>query len=146
MKKTLFLMAGLCLLASPAAAQAPPHPVIENLKVIYKPVKEAVPSGTLAITPGIKVKGTAVISLKEGFDAAKIVIRILERQSKAVVYQVTYVINAPEVREQGLLLYKKEGNVVSITNPGTVSLKPYVYEVYTEDEGATKSSVYSIIQ
>ncbi len=145
--KTIFLLfAGLCLSAFAASAQILNHPVIEKVQVMYKPDKTV--SGTTheVNSPTIKVKGTAAITLKSDFEAAKIYLKIKDKQTQAVVYDVNYVITSSDISDQGVILYTKRGNVLSVTNPATITLKPYVYELYTEDAGGVKSNVYTIIQ
>ncbi len=145
--KTIFLfLAGLCLSAFTATAQVLNHPVIEKVQVMYKPDKAVSGAAHEVSSPSIKVKGTTNITLKSDFEAAKIYLKIKDKQTQVVVYEVNYVINSSDIFDQGLILYKKQGNVLSITNPATITLKPYVYELCTEDAAGGKSNVYTIIQ
>lgn len=145
MKKLLLLLAGLTLSAFTATAQMINHPVIEKVQVMYKPNKAATASGQ-ASSPEMKVNGTTQVTLISGSDAVKVYLKIKDKKTQALVYDVNYTINSADVSDQGVMLYKKQGNMLSITNPATVTLKPYVYEVYTEDAAGSKSSVYTIIQ
>ncbi len=145
--KTMFLfLAGLCLSAFTATAQILNHPVIEKVQVMYKPNKTVVASGQAASSPEIKVNGTTHVTLKNGSEAAKVYLKIKDKQTQALVYEVNYPVGSPDVFDQEVILYKKQGNVLSITNPTVVTLKPYVYELYTEDAEGSKSNVYTIIQ
>jgi hypothetical protein len=145
MKTFLLALAGLCLSVFTSMAQNPGHPVIDNVQVMYKPDKSAAVSGH-AFSPEIKVNGITNVTLKSGYDATKIYLKIKDRQTQAVVYDVNYVIGSLDISNNGVVLYKKQGNVISITNPAIIGLKPYVYELYTEDAAGTKSSLYTIIQ
>lgn len=145
MKTFLLALAGLCLSVFTSMAQNQGHPVIDNVQVMYKPDKSAAVSGQ-AFSPDIKVNGITNVTLKSGYEATKIYLKIKDRQTQAVVYEVNYVIASSDISDNGVSLYKKQGNVLSITNPTIVSLKPYVYELYTDDAAGTKSSLYTIIQ
>lgn len=146
MKTVLLILAGLYLSAFTATAQILNHPVIEKVQVMYKPNKTITTSGQATSSPEIKVNGTTNVTLKNGSEAVKVYLKIKDKQTQAVVYDVNYVINSSDVSDQGVILYKKQGNVLSITNPAIVTLKPYVYELYTEDAAGSKSSIYTIIQ
>lgn len=145
MKTILLILAGLYLSAFTATAQSLNHPVIEKVQVMYKPNK-AVTASEKTSSPEIKVNGTTHVTLKSGAEAAKVYLKIKDKQTQAVIYEVNYVINSSDVTDQGVILYRKQGNVLAISNPTTVTLKPYVYELYTEDAAGGKSSVYTIIQ
>jgi len=146
MKTILFILAGLYLSAFTASAQNINHPVIEKVQALYKPDKSVSGSVHEAGSPNIKVKGTVSITLKSGYEADKLYLKIRDNQTQALVYDVNYTISSADVTDQGVLLYKKQGNVLTVTNPAIVTLKPYIYELYTEDAAGNKSSVYTIIQ
>lgn len=145
MKTFLLILAGLFLSAFTASAQIVNHPEIEKVEVMYKPNRGATASG-LASSPEIKVNGTTLVTLKNGSEAVKIYLKIKDKKTQAIVYDVNYRINSSDVSDQGMILYKKQGNLLSMTNPAIVTLKPYVYELYTEDAAGSKSNVYTIIQ
>lgn len=146
MKTVFLILAGLCLSAFTATAQILNHPVIEKVQVMYKPDKAVSGAVHEVSSPNIKVKGTTNITLKNDSKAVKIYLKIKDKQTQALVYEVNYVISSSDIFDQGMILYKKQGNVLSITNPATIALKPYVYELYTEDAAGGKSNVYTIIQ
>lgn len=146
MKTVSSFIAGLCLFVYSAVAQTPNHPVIEKVQVAYKSVKTTVSAGPATGAPSINVNATTNITLKAGYDAAKIYLKIKDKQTQAAVYEISYTINSADVTDHGVLVYKKQNNIVAITNPATMVLKPYVYELYTEDAAGNKSIVYSIIQ
>ena len=145
MKTVFLLLAGLYLSAFTATAQILDHPVIDKVQVMYKPNKTVASSGQTS-SPEIKVNGTTNVTLKNGSGAVKVYLKIKDKQTQAVVYEVNYLVNSSDVSAHGVILYKKQGNVLSITNPAIVTLKPYVYELYTEDATGSKSNVYTIIQ
>jgi hypothetical protein len=146
--KTIFLvLAGLFLPVLSVVSQTINHPVIEKVQVLYKPNKSVPASGQASSSsPNIKVNGTASITLKNGYEATKIYLKIKDMQSQVVVYEVNYAINSSDLTDHEVIVYKKQGNIISITNPAVVTLKPYVYELYTEDAAGAKTSVYKIIQ
>lgn len=148
MKLILTIATAAWLSAYTAVAQSLNHPVIEKVQVIYKPVK-SLPDpgqGSGPASPNISVNGTTHISLRSVTDVARIYLRIKDKQNQMLIYEVNYAVNASDVSGQGLMLCKQEGNVISITNPSVFNLKPYVYELYTEDPTGRKSSIYTIIQ
>jgi hypothetical protein len=146
MKRILVTLAGLFLFALNAVAQTANHPVIEKVQVMYKPDKSVSNTATGVSSPNIQVNGIVHVTLKSGYDADKLYLKIRDKQTQAQVYDIHYTIGSADVTNQGVLLYKKQGNVLSITNPAVLTLKPYVYELYTEDAEGNKSSVYTIIQ
>jgi len=146
MKTILCILAGICLSVATATAQTLNHPVIEKVQVMYKPDKSVSGLSHEGSSPNIKVNGTISVILKSDSEAAKIYLKIKDKQTQAVIYDVNYLISSADVSEQGVLLYKKQGNVLSVTNPTVVTLMPYVYELYTEDAAGSKSNVYTIIQ
>jgi hypothetical protein len=146
MKTVSSFIAGLCLFVSSAIAQTINHPVLEKVQVSYKPVKTASPASVATAAPSIKVTGTVNVTLKAGYDAAKIYLKIKDKQTQVTVYEVNYMINSADVNDHGIIVYKKQDNILYITNPAVVTLKPYVYELYTEDGAGNQSVVYSIIQ
>lgn len=145
MKILLSLVAFTCLWFS-TTAQTVIHPVIEKVQAVYKPVPVAAQSSTAAAAPEIRVKATLDVTLKNGHDAVKIYLKMIDKQGLAPVYEVSYPLNASDVNVGGIVTFKKQGNVITMTNPATVTLKPFIYELYTEDATGKKSSVYSIIQ
>lgn len=145
MKALFSLVAFTCLWFS-TTAQTISHPVIEKAQAMYKPVPAASPSSTVAITPEISVKATIDVTLKNGYDAVKIYLKVIDKQGLMPVYEVNYLLNSSDVTLGGIVTFKKQGNVITMTNPATVTLKPFIYELYTEDAAGKKSSVYSIIQ
>lgn len=141
MKSLFLVLTGLSLSVFTVKAQTGNHPVIEKTEVSYSPVASANTS-----SPEISVKGTVAITLKSGFDATKIILTVRDEQTLAVIYQVDYTIASADVMDNGTVLYKKEGNILYLTNPATIPLKPYIYELFTEDATETESIIYSITQ
>ena len=147
MKPFFLIIVTSCLLPFYTLAQSINHPTIEKLRVIYKPVP--VCSNTLAANgaPDIKVQAKMVITLKPDTTASTIYVKVISKQTNTIVYQVNYPLNSAAINgDGGTLLYKKENNTIEIYNPSVVSLKPYVYELYTEDAQGKKSDTYSITQ
>ncbi len=146
--KTFFLIvATSCLIPFYTMAQSINHPTIEKVQVLYKTTPTNGSQQPTGGAPEIRVQAKATITLKNNTDAVKVFLKIRNKQTNAVIYQVNYLINsAPVNGTNGLVLYKKEATNLTITNPDSFVLQPYVYEIYTEDAQSTQSIIYSIIQ
>lgn len=146
MKTIFYVLAGLYLSVLTATAQTLNHPVIEKVQTMYKPDQSVGAINQPSSSPEIKVHATVTVHLKSNYDAVRIYLKIRDQQTQATLYDVNYQVSSSDVSDQGVLLYKKQGTILSITNPAAMSLRPYVYELYTVDAGGSKSNVYTIIQ
>lgn len=120
---------------------------IEKLRVVYKTVPAASGNLTSNGVPDIQVQANMIMTLKPDTTASVIYVKVTSQQSNTLVYQVNYPLSAaPITGDGGIVLYKKENNTIEICNPSAVSLKPYLYEIYTVDTEGKKSNTYSITQ
>jgi hypothetical protein len=116
------------------------HPTIDGLKVMYK----AIPQGTLMQIQAIP-EGKVV--LKPNVNVAVIYLKILSPVDNSILYQVNYQTNAATVtNNDGRKLFENSNGVIFISNGQGVSLKPYLYQLQTEDSNGNLSQVFSIIQ
>lgn len=133
-----------CLPAFSAFSQTVNHPLIEQVKVLYKPVPAS--PGNPQPASSIMVRASVLITLKQEQDALKIYLKVKDKESLASLYEVAYTIASPDIKEQGLVVYHKTGLTLSLVNPAVLVLKPYIYELCTEDAAGHKSALYTIIQ
>lgn len=141
--KNFFLMI-FCLCSAMLFSQNMNHPTIDKVQTSYK----AVPSSSIPPpggSPNISVRAETSITLKTtGTD--KIYLKMMDAQNN-ILYQVNYGVNAQALTDaQGNKLFYKEGNIIHIGNPNTLSLKPYKYEIYTEDGQGNASLKYIVNQ
>lgn len=143
--RTVLLRALLaCLPAFSAFSQTVSHPLIEQVKVLYKPVPAS--PGNPQPASSIVVRASVLVSLKQEQDGLKIYLNMKDKESQASLYEAVYTIASPDIKEQGLVVYHKTGLLLSLLNPAVLVLKPYVYELCTEDAAGHKSALYTIIQ
>lgn len=148
MKTLVTVLLAILICTHFCAAQNLNHPTVEQLQASYKP--SVPPTGSSqpgSGVPDIKVQAKVVITLKNNTDAVKLFLKITDKQSHVVIYEVSYPVNSATVtRADGLVLFSKENGDLQITCPDIISLKPYVYDLYTEDAKGAKTSVYTVIQ
>lgn len=118
------------------------HPTIGNLTVAYK----SVPQGTNSIgMMDMKCIPQATITLKPNVNASKIYFKIINPQTNVVVYQVNYLLNSASIiNNDGITVFENSNGVIKISNAQIVSLRPYVYELQTENSQSVLSTVYSV--
>jgi hypothetical protein len=121
------------------------HPVIEKLEVAYKQAPNLSSSSNSSLK--VNTQQIATIKLKTDSLVSKLFFKIVNLQDKTILYDVNYAINSPtKTNADGLVLFKRENNVITITNPNPVELRLYQYELITEDEKGIKSLLYQSIQ
>lgn len=140
---TLFLF----ILISTATAQQMLHATIDSVKVTYLAVEQ--PTAAI-INEGISGIPQATISLKTGsITVSKVYFKIRDAVTNSLLYQVDYGMeNLPLLNNEGLILFKNEhNNTTLLISPGEpYALKPYNYEVITEDQLQNQQTVFSVIQ
>jgi hypothetical protein len=139
---TLFLLAYVASYSQSAAIIS--HSTIASFKVSYK----SVPQATLnPNSPGIQSIPQATITLKPNVNVAKIYFKIIDNVTKAVIYEVSYNTNAsPVINSSGIQLFKNTNGVITISNGKTLTLRPFLYNIQTEDNLSQLSTIYNIIQ
>jgi len=123
------------------------HATIESVKVSYK----SVPGGTVVpgTAPQVQAIPEATIILKNGAPASKIYLKIsgTSTNSTSTIYEVNYQTNSSVITsQQGKKLFENTNGKIFISNGQALPLRPYAYEIQTEDAQNNRSAVYSIIQ
>lgn len=96
---------------------------------------------------GIQVIPQATLSLKGGTNATRVYFRIKNAVSGATLYDVNYNLNAATVTDlQGRVLFQNNSGTVLLSSGQDLVLKPYTYEIKTEDNQQNQSPVFSILQ
>lgn len=119
------------------------HPSISSVSVRYK----AAPQGTVNSVLNIQAVPEATVSLVANSGATKIYFKIIDNTSNTVVYQVNYSLSSGTVTNgQGKKLFENSNGVLFISNGSPVTLKPYKFELYTENAQSVATPVFSVIQ
>lgn len=139
-----YLLYILVTLVSPSLfAQNNTHQTIGSLKVMYK----SVPQSTLNTINEMSGIPQASITLNANNNATKIYFKIVNPKTNQIVYEVDYLLNiSPVLNNNGFKLYEKNGNNVYISTGQPLGLKPYEYQILTENAQGQKTSVYSAIK
>lgn len=144
MKKTILIpLLFICFSKTSLFSQDMPHNTINSIEVLYKSLPPVLGDNS----PGIKTRATAQIFLKSDSLISKIYFKILNTTNDVLVYQVEYnLVTSPITSIDGFNLFEKIGNEISITCPNAVILKPYIFQIETEDNLGVKSEIYSAIK
>lgn len=143
MKKNLLVIFGCFFFCSFYGQGAGSHPTIDSVKVAYKSIQQA----TVNVALGIQVIPQATLSLKGGTNATRVYFRIKNAVSGATLYDVNYNLNAATVTDlQGRVLFQNNSGTVLLSSGQDLVLKPYTYEIKTEDNQQNQSPVFSILQ
>ncbi len=117
------------------------HATVQSLKVMYK----AVPQATLAID--IMAIPQATVNLKNAGAVSKIYFKIIDKNTNAIIYQANYALNSGTVNsDTGKKLFENNNGAIFISNGQTLLLKPYLYQLQTQDAQNNLSTIYSLIQ
>ncbi len=118
------------------------------------PVKKETPTPVLttSLNPAAdknllhSVVSEVVIVLKNATDVSKIYLNIYQTDSKTPFYQTVYAIaSQTETKSaEGIKVYYTKSEEIHISNPNAVFLKPYKYEIITENSSKVQSSPYLI--
>ncbi|MCA6435098.1 MAG: hypothetical protein ACK5QC_01905 [Bacteroidota bacterium] len=141
MKKLIYLVLITIAVKTSAKAQnTNSHPTIDSVKVKYSSASNA-DIGSLTGIP------TATITLKNAINASKIYLKIVDKTNNNIVYQINYNLTSPTIiNNQQKLLFEKSNNKVYISNGLPLPLKPYAFEIKTEDSQNIQTQIFSIIQ
>lgn len=142
----IFTVIGLSLNKISAQAQQA-HPTINNFVVSYKPIAQLATNTNTNSFPEIRVIPQATITLNPAASVSKIYFKILNSATNAIIYQVNYTINsAVVINNSGKKLFENTSGVIFISNGQDLALKPYKYEVTTEDAQVIMSPVFTAIK
>ena len=117
------------------------HPTVQSLRVSYK----AVPQNSLDVSIQTIPQGT--LTLKPNSNVAKVYLKIMNLNTGDTLYQVNYQTNSSVVtNNDGEKLFENNQSFIFISNGSKIGLKPYAYEIQTEDNEGNLSTVFSVIQ
>lgn len=148
MRKLRFIYAALIslLISGATFAQNQNHPTVDKIKVGYKPVAVATATAS-SVKPQISVIPDVAVSLKSAANVKKIYLRIADKTSDNVIYQVNYDISSQAITDgQGVKLFYRDNLIVHIANPNTMMLDIYKYKVITEDAQGNQTVEFIAIQ
>lgn len=141
MKKSIIILSLVMSFVFANETKAQTHPTVEKIEVSYK----AVPQGTATSLANIQCIPQATITLHSSNDISKVYLRIINPQTNAVVFQVNYPMNASTTSNQnGFKLFEVSGDKVYISSGEQITLKPYLYEIKTENNQNVISTVYTV--
>ena len=129
-KKSRFAFLHLFILffSSSFFAQTAEHSTIARLEVSYKE-----PDITMMDTLKL-VRAQSVITLKSDVNVTTIHLKIIKELDNSVIYQVDQLVNSSTITNpEGIILFKREGNVIYINSPSMMPLNLYQYYITTED-------------
>lgn len=137
MKKIISLtVVIICLLQTNLFSQNNAHPTIDKLEVSYK------------IADGIDtinmVRSQSEILLKSNADVTVLHFKIMNEANNSIVYQVDYSMSSPAITNaEGIVLFRKEANLIFIKSATLIPLIGYLYQITTEDSQGIVSEIYS---
>lgn len=120
------------------------HSTIESLAVSYKSAA-SISGGANLLDMKCTPQGT--ITLKQNVTVKKIYIKILDNETNAVLYQVNYLLSsAPVTAQDGTKLFEVVNNVISFSTGQLTTLKPYVYQIQTENNQSELSTILAEVK
>jgi hypothetical protein len=144
MKNLRRVLLALCLMTVLNIHAQSSHTTIENLSVSYK--SAAATSGGANLLD-MKCTPNATITLKQNVTVKKIYVKILDNETNTVLYQVNYLLSSSPVSAQdGTKLFEVTNNVISFSTGQLTTLKPYVYQIQTENNQSELSTIYSEVK
>lgn len=147
MKNLFLIYTVITLFSVKVNAQTLNHETIATVKVSYKAAPLTTTSNSVSATPQIKGVPQSTISLKNTEGILKVHFKIINKATNAVVYQVNYAISSSVVTNaEGKKLFENNNSVIFISNGAAIDLKPYLYQVQTEDSQNHLSTIYSVTQ
>lgn len=127
MKLYIFITAFLCLCFN-IQAQNTEHLTIDKLEVSYKE------PDIMAMDTIKMVRSQSIITLKSDTNVAVIHFKIIKETDNSVMYQVDYLMNSATITNtEGIIVFKKEGNIIYINSSSQIPLNMYLYQITTED-------------
>ncbi len=143
MKNILLLLSFVVFVFKSNAQNTMLHQTIASFKVAYK----SVPQTTPAVSIDMQGIAQATLNLKPNTNVSKVYFKILDKTTNAVLYQVNYTTSSTTVTNaEGKKLFENNNGVIFISNGQPLTVKPYVYQVQTEDDQSKLSPIYSVIQ
>lgn len=143
-KFTAFLLLLFCFKFKAIAQQS--HPTINNVDVWYKSEPPSASTGTTN-SSGFQAAPQATITLKPSVNVSKIYFKIIDNVTNSIIYQINYAINSATItNSSGKKLFENNNGTIFISNGVELPLKPYKYEITTEDVPGNLSPVFSVVK
>jgi len=141
--KILSIIASILLFVAIGTAQNANHPTISEVKAKYK----SDPTNNQSAQLQFNVIPEVNVTLKTTTGVSKVYLKIIDNATNTIIYQVNYPLSSSTVTNgSGQKLFENNNGVIFISSGQTLTLKPYTYQVYTEDAQQTASAVFSVIQ
>ena len=116
------------------------HSTISSVKVSYKSVSQ-----TTASISAINGIPQTTITLAPSANASKIHFKILDNLTNAILYEINYSTNSQAIiNNTGIKLFEKIGNLIYISNGIELPLRPYKYQLQTQDNLGNNSALYTL--
>lgn len=144
MKNTLLFLFALMLAGIfKTQGQTLGHTTISLVKVSYAAASQTV-TGNLPVLRGIP---QATVVLNPGAIQAKIYFKIVNPADNTIVYQSDYLLSSAVVNNNsGKKLFENTNGTIFLSNGNALQVKPYRYELQTEDSTGKLTKVYTILQ
>lgn len=137
-RRTALFLLSLVFFSTFLLAQNTTHPTIESLEVSYKDPEQILVDSLRLI------RSQSVIKLKDETNITILHFKIINESDNNIVYQVDYNLNSPVIaNEEGVILFKKDGNLCHVSSWPEMPLKLYLYQITTENSQGEISEVYS---
>lgn len=120
------------------------HPTISSAKVAYKSAPQAT-NNLVVNTTGfnINIIPQATVNLVPGANVSIIYFKIIDPTSNAIMYQASYPVNSPTILNNlGVKLFENTSGNIFISNGQSLSLKPYLFQITTEDNQQNMSQIF----
>jgi hypothetical protein len=117
------------------------HPTITDFKLLYKSVPQPT-NGALQVQ-GIP---QMTVSIRPNSGVVRIFLKI-SGLNNTVIHQVNYLLSSAAVSNNSdLKLFENVDGNIFLSNGSGIALKPYRYEIWTQNGQGQNSPVFSIIQ
>jgi hypothetical protein len=120
------------------------HSTVLSVNVTYS---FATSSSTAVSSSQIPTIPQATVALKPDASAARIYFKILDNESKSVLYQVDYLTSSSAVyNDEGKKLFENNNGNFFISSGAIMALEPYIYQVQTATSQGDLSEIYSAVR
>jgi hypothetical protein len=122
------------------------HPTINDVKISYLSTPQTTLNGNLNVI-GITAIPQTTVQLKANINAVKIYYKILDSATDSVLYETNYSLNSSTIyNPQGRKVFENNSGVVFLSSGQVRAMKPYKFQVRTEDNNQVLSIVYNLIR
>ncbi|MCE3227692.1 MAG: hypothetical protein K0S32_2243 [Bacteroidetes bacterium] len=118
------------------------HPSVTGVSAIYKATEQYG-----STEPEVMVIPECSVVLKSGSGATKIHVKIKNPTDQSVIYEASHVLNSSSVSNgAGKKLFENNSGTIFISNGSAIVLKPYLYEVKTENSQGEITAAFTEIK